>query len=1464
MGGHASVNRIYRLIWSHAQNTWVIVSELTRGQGKRSRRRLVAASLLAAVPFAQAGPIGGQVTAGNGSVAQAGNVTTVTQSSQHLSLNWQSFNTSAADTINFVQPSAAAIAVNRVLDNSPTQFFGRLNANGQVYLINPNGVLFGAGSQVNVGGLVASTLDTSNSGLANSTRRFSGSGTGSVINQGSINIGSGGYLAFIGNSVSNQGSITAPSGTVAMGAGNDVTLSFAGNSLLKLQVNQSTLDNLAENRGLIRADGGAVYLSAGAKDAVLASVVNNSGVIEARSVQKVNGTIVLGGGAQSTVTNSGTLEASGRNAAERGGTVKVLGDQVRLLATSKIDATGDAGGGTVLVGGNFLGAGPEQNAKNTTVAAGSSISADALTNGDGGQVAVWSDGATDFNATITARGGQAGGNGGSVETSGKHLKVGASAAVSTLAAQGRAGEWLLDPQDFTIGSELGQGDIAADQITAALQSSSVTIKTGSGMTCTGVSCGAGQSGNGDIILADGAYVGADGWSGGTTLTLSAYRNVEFRGYSAIDASNGSGSIVLRADNTGTGIGTVIFGTDAYIYGGGGTTKIYYNPSNYNSPTDYSSVDALQTGISAYMLVNLNVNVANKTYDGSTSATIQSISTLLTPPAGTTIDVSGVTANFATKAAGSGKAVTISGVALTGVNASQYALNGLDSVTATISKANVTVSGVTASNKTYDGTTAATLSGTATVTALGSDVVSVSGTGTGTFSSKNVGANQPVTVSGYTLSGADAGNYNIVQPTGLTASITKANLAVSGIIAANKTYDGTSAATLSGTAAVSAFGSDVVSVTGSATASFADKNAGAGKAVTVSGYSLTGSDAGNYNIVQPAGLTATISKADLAVSGLSAANKIYDGTTSATLGGIASVSALGSDVVAVTGTGTGTFANKNAGTGKAVTVTGYSLTGTDAGNYNIVQPVDLTATINKASLSLSGISANNKTYDGSTAATISGTAVVAALGSDVVSVSGTGAGSSFATKDVGTGKSVTVAGYTLTGTDATNYNLIVPTHLTANVSKADIVVSGITAAGKTYDGSAVATLNGTASVSAFGADVVGVSGTGVGSFVNKNAGTDKDVTVSGYSLTGSDAGNYNVVQPVGLTATISKADLTVSGVSAANKTYDSTTSVTLSGTASVSAFGSDVVSVTGTGTGSFADKNAGTGKAITVTGYSLTGTDAGNYNAVQPAGLTATISKADLTVSGLSAADKTYDGSTAAVVSGTASVNPFGSDVVSVSGTGTGAFANKSVGANKAVTVSGYSLTGPDAGNYNLVSPAGLTAGITAAPIVVTGIVANDKSFDGTTRATVSTAGAVLTGKIGSDVVTVSATGTFVDAAVGDGKLVNLSSTYGGADAGNYLFTDQATAFASITPQAIPDRVVQGSVAQVHAAVLPSQATVRLQSMNATSAPPVWESDGTPPQQSPFNQVGNPGMQTPLLKIQRGGMQLPSTSADNAE
>ena len=1321
MKRHASINRAYRLVWNQVLDAWVAVAENARGRGKGSCRELVAVALSIATTHALASPSGGQVTAGSGSIAQSGATTTITQTSQNLSLRWDSFNTVAGETVNFVQPSASAIAVNRIFDPNGTKFFGNLNANGQVYLINPNGIIFGATAQVNVGGLVASTLDLNDADLANASRSFSGTGTGSVVNQGTLN---GRYVALIGNTVRNQGTITTPNGMTALGAGSAVTLTFADTSLVKMQVDQSTLDNLAENGGLIRADGGMALLTAGAKNALLASVVNNTGVIEARSVQNVNGAIVLDGGKLGTVTNSGTLDASGKNAGETGGTVKVLGQQVDVQTGTNIDVSGDAGGGTALIGGNFHGAGPELNATTTNVATGASINADAIASGDGGNIAVWSDGHTTVDATLSARGGANGGNGGQVETSGKELTIGNDTRVNTLAPKGLAGNWLLDPVDFTIYGAAESGDMSDTILNNALNAGSVTIQTGSSMTCSGVACGTWSGGNGDIFVTDNAYIS---WTTANTLTLSAYRNINLVSTTAgasFDASGGTGNLVLRADNTGIGTGTVNIGNQAWIdTSGGGSTAIYTNAPS--STTGYKADGTYRFGtFNVYQLVRADTAgvVNNKTYDGGTTATMQTAFGLVGTPAGATLTAG--TATFDTKNAGTGKTVTFSGytaggtVGLAGgVTATYYLSAQPGSKTANISQKTLTITGATVNNKTYDTTTTATLAAIGTLSGfIGTETVTVSG-GTGTFANKNVGNGKAVTVTGVTLAdGANGGlasNYSVTNPVGLTANITPASLTVTGVTANNKTYDATTAATLGGTATVAALGGDVVSVGGTGSGTFANKNVGNGKAVAVTGYTLSGADAGNYTILQPTGLTANITAANLAVTGVTASNKVYDGTTAATLGGTATVAALGSDVVSVGGAGSGTFADKNVGTGKAVTITGYTLGGADAGNYTIVQPTGVTANITAKAVAVSGITASNKTYDGGTTATVNtaGAVFTGKVGGDTLSV--TAATGTFADKNVGTGKTVTLSGTTYGGADAGNYTFTDQATATANITAKALTLGGITASNKVYDGTTSATLNtaGVTFTGLIGGDNVTLGGAGVGTFADKNVGSGKTVTVSGYTLGGVDAGNYSVGQPSGLTANITPAALSVSGITASNKTYDGSTSATVNtaGAVLTGKIGGDTVTVSATG--AFADKNVGAGKTITLSS-SYGGADAGNYTFTDQASTTANITAKAVTLTAPSVT-KTYDGGTGYTATAgnltTLSGSLVGGDTVTAA---TIAYADKNVGTNKTVNLNSVTISDGNGGNNYSVTLAGnSTSTINQANLTVTANNAS-KTYDG--------------------------------------------------------------------------------------------------------------------------------------------------------
>ncbi|MFE8585965.1 beta strand repeat-containing protein, partial [Sphingomonas sp. NCPPB 2930] len=816
-------------------------------------------------------------------------------------------------------------------------------------------------------------------------------------------------------------------------------------------------------------------------------------------------------------------------------------------------------------------------------------------------------------------------------------------------------------------------------------------------------------------------------------------------------------------------------------------------------SNYSLADeTISVTVNKANLTVAGVTVADKVYDAGLSASLSGGMVAALGNDVVTLSSAGATGMFATKNVGTAKSVTVSGYTLSGTDSGNYMLVQPTGLSASITPASLTLTGsLTALSKVYDATRSASVdtSGLALAGLLGADAVGLDLSGaTGSFADKNAGTGKTVTLStAGTLTGADAGNYVLAStaPTAI-ADITRATLAVTGVAASGKTYDATRTATVSG-GAVSAFGGDQVTLlTAAASGTFADKNVGTGKAVTASGYAIIGADAGNYLLIQPTGLTADITKASLMVTGVTVADRVYDAGLSASLSG-GMVSGLAGDMVVLgTGGAIGRFADKNVGSGKAVTVSGYTLSGADAGNYTLVQPAGLRASITPASLTLAGsLTARNKVYDATWTAVVdtSGLALAGLLGGDAVGLDTSGATGSFADKNAGTGKIVMLSTTgTLMGADAGNYILAstAPT-TTADITRATLAVTGVTASGKTYDATRTATLSG-GTVSGFGGDQVTLlTAAATGTFADKNVGTAKVVTASGYTLSGVDASNYTLAQPTGLSAGITPASLVVTDMTIASKTYDAGVGATLA-SGSVRPLGQDDVRLDMAGAEArFTDKNAGVGKAVRISGLTLTGADAGNYALVVPTGVTADIAPARLTITGASVEARAYDATTLTAMAG-GSVKPLGNDVVMLdTARAIGTLDNKNVGIGKAVTVSGYTLAGPDAANYALVQPQGLTVDIAPAQLTISGVSALTKVYDGSTAVPLS--GGVVTG-LGPDtvfLVTTGAVANFADKNVGTGKAVTVSGyTLGGADAGNYRLiqptglTTSVTRLASVT------------------------------------------------------------------------------------
>ena len=472
----------------------------------------------AGLPAGHAGPQGGQVVGGSGSITTPDAATTVVQqNSARMAIDWRSFDVAAGERVRFQQPSASAAVLNRVFNQLPSQIYGSIEANGQVFIMNPRGVVFGPGAVVDVGALFASSLDIGVDDFMQGRYTFSApidSEPGLVVNRGLIHAATG-HVALLGGAVENHGTVVADLGNVVLGAGRRAAIDFDGDGMIRFQLEGELLSNVAGgagavvNAGEITSGGGQVRLEAAVAKAVFDHAINNEGVIRAARIDRDGGRVTLAGagaevrnaglidasgeaaggevtlGADVGVTQAGTVRADGGDAGGRvriesdgltvlgadsstsatagagtGGSVLVLGDSVALLGGAVVDASGDLGGGSVLVGGDYQGANPAvRNATRTGVAPGARIVADARARGDGGTVIVWSEGATNFYGDISARGGAAGGDGGFAEVSGReslayrgHADLGAP--------NGERGTLLLDPLLIIIRG--GSGDSAGD------------------------------------------------------------------------------------------------------------------------------------------------------------------------------------------------------------------------------------------------------------------------------------------------------------------------------------------------------------------------------------------------------------------------------------------------------------------------------------------------------------------------------------------------------------------------------------------------------------------------------------------------------------------------------------------------------------------------------------------------------------------------------------------------------------------------------------------------------------------------------------------------------------------------------------------------------------------------------------------------------------------------------------------
>jgi|GEM_PF-1486443 len=441
---------------------------------------LASCTFLALQSHAHANPEGGTITNGSATITASGKRLDIHQASDRVVIDWRSFDIESDEITQFFQPSSSAVALNRVNSPDPSYILGTLKANGNIILINPNGLFFGKEAVVDVNGLIATTANIRNDDFMNGKMDFNipGDPEASIINAGMITAKDAGLVGLVAPNVANSGIIQARLGKVQMASADTFTLDMNGDGLINLAVSDEVAQQIVVNTGELDAAGGTVSMTAAAGRALVNSLVVANGKISAPVAEKRNGKIIIGAAGSnavagnksadkgkkqgaSTVVVSAHIDASARDAGDKGGSVEITGDHISLMPGTIIDASGDIGGGDIKIGGDYLGSGTTATALTNYIDPLSYIFNDAVTSGDGGRTIVWADDTTTFYGNIFARGGNTGGNGGFVETSGKKNLL-AQGYVDLTAPHGNKGTYLLDPENITIYGHVNPNFVSTD------------------------------------------------------------------------------------------------------------------------------------------------------------------------------------------------------------------------------------------------------------------------------------------------------------------------------------------------------------------------------------------------------------------------------------------------------------------------------------------------------------------------------------------------------------------------------------------------------------------------------------------------------------------------------------------------------------------------------------------------------------------------------------------------------------------------------------------------------------------------------------------------------------------------------------------------------------------------------------------------------------------------------------------
>ena len=1333
---------------------------------------------VAAAPLlAQSGPASGTLPdlANAGGTTVMNNPTTRTMvvdmnGANRRIIDWNSFDIASDSRVEFNAPNGQAIVLNRINSATASQIYGTVESNGQVWLINPNGMIFGSSARVNVGGLVASTLgltdtDTNFRDSSDLTYGFSGAGNAAISVQGGAQILAGGSIALIAPGLNILSGATINAGRDALlGSANSATLTFTPNGTDDLDVFSFLYDGTTP--------GSATALS---------PVINGS--ITAGQIYAV---VLPRSSAGATINLGGVLVANGARTDGRGGII-LSNDGGGISAPGQL---GTPGLTQPYAAGGISAAAASLRAPSLSVAASELIASGANSIQAFDVLPLDSftfrNNAATGTVTINAFDGTSFSYEGTSSRADFAADITASGSIFARAGNGISGA------NFRANTASGTGNLQLTSTRGDITVSGTAQSGGSGTEgLVSIITGTSAAGNISVGTVSGNSVRLDAHS--DSVTVDSALTVRGGRYDLIASSAGGRTLFPQFNGTAQtfaieNTGTNLFTIDALSFDG--TLSLAGSSASY-ALNDIDAQSITTSPIQSLAFVGdvdastISGNAANAISQTGGTITADSLSLTTGATTGTGIALTGEnsvgTASFAA-ATGSAATVAFNQAGNRALVVNSTADNGGVNITAdtglvtlnsVLSGGNVSVVSDGAIN-----TTSANVAGALSLDGQGT--VNLGGTVTAqsvnaTSRSSNVAAPGTVTASGDI---SILANDTIIVPGSIVATGDLAMLSVNQIVMDGGSVQGR-LATLDTGAFINNTGATAVQATQRwaiytpAPANNTYGNLDSGNTAlwgsTSSTRPISGTTGNRYVfqtsptlVVTPDNKTKTYGDA---FSNFSfAAVGLHPGVTGAFLPDTAA-SALGSPVLSSLG--------------------GAATADVLAGGYTIsfaastVSPAGYTLDLRTGTLTVDAkaltatASALDRIYDGTTGASGSISLGGVLFGDDVTV---NGATYAFANKNAGANKSVGITGATLGGVDAGNYTVTLPVSTTASILQ-KALTAAIAADNKTYDGTTAATGRVTGLTGVVLGDTVSTTG-GSYAFADRNAGTGKAVTASGVTLTGADAGNYTVSLDT-TTASILQKVLTAA-IAADNKTYDGNTTATGRVTGLTGVVLGDTVSTTG-GSYAFADKNAGSGKTVTASGVALTGADAGNYALnIGAAQAAANILQKALTAA-IAADSKTYDGTTAATGRVTGMAGVIAGDTVSTTG-GSYAFADRNAGTGKTVTASGVTLTGADAGNYTVTIDTA-TADILK-KVLTAAIAANDKTYDGTVTAD----GRVtdLIGLIAGD--NVSAAGgayAFADKNAGTDKIVTVDGlTLTGDDAGNYVLDLNGRTTADILRKAL--------------------------------------------------------------------------------